>query len=411
MGIFFVSVAAALGISAICSLLEAVVLSLTPGQVDDLVRTHPRAGAIWQGFKAQIQRPIAVILVLNTAAHTVGATIAGAKFEEQFGDAGLVWFSILFTYLMLQFTEILPKTMGVKYNRPLAPLVAGPLVFFVKILAPLLWIIHFVNKPFERKSTGHDVSTLEEIAALAGLARLGGLLGVHQERIIRGASRLSRMTAKQLMIDLKEISFLSTSQTLHDALMAAHEDPHTRFPICEDNDKNKVAGYVNFKEMIYWSRTNPADPGLLGIIRPVHFALPDTPAPELLKAFVDRHEHIAIIQTATGETLGLVTLEDLVEELVGELEDEFDRLPRMLHHMTGGTWMVGGGVPMPSLAEKLNINLGDASGNLSKWIIDRFGRMPRVGEVHREAGLEFMIRRIRRGKVFEVAITMHGKRV
>lgn len=121
MLVFVVSVLAALLVSFLCSILEATVLSLTPRQVANLSSRQPKLGAVWQHFKAHIDRPIAVILILNTAAHTIGAAIAGAKFEELYGDEGILWFSLLFTYVMLQFTEILLKSLGVHYNRQLAP--------------------------------------------------------------------------------------------------------------------------------------------------------------------------------------------------------------------------------------------------------------------------------------------------
>ncbi len=406
MLILAASVLFALSISALCSLLEAAVLSLSPGQVDDLARRSPGVGAIWQGFKAQIQKPIAVILILNTAAHTIGATIAGAAFEDQFGVAGLVWFSLLFTYVMLQFTEILPKTMGVRYARQLAPMIARPLAMLVRLLSPVLWFIHLVNKPFERRKSkhGHDSNTLDEIAALARMARLGGLLGEHQERIIRGASRLSNLTTENVMIPAKDVAFLSNSQTLFDALIAAHNDPHTRFPIHEADDKNQVLGYVNFKEMIYWSRTNPQDPGFRGIIRPVHFVKPNVSAAQLLKVFVDQHEHMAIVQNDAGETLGLITLEDLIEELVGELEDEFDRLPRMLHRLSGGVWMVGGGVLMSELAMQLQEPKLAEPGTVGAYLLRQLGPQPKLADRLTSHGWDFLVRRLRRGKVFEVSV-------
>lgn len=410
MLILAITVLFALSVSALCSLLEATVLSLTPGQVNDLSRTHPRAGEIWRGFKAQIQKPIAVILVLNTAAHTIGATIAGAKFEEQFGSAGLIWFSILFTYLMLQFTEILPKTMGVRYNRRLAPLMARPIALLMRLLSPVLWFIYLVNKPFERAAGAQpNVSTLEEITALAGMARIGGLLGIHQERIIHGAARLSRLTAADVMIPARDVVMMSTEQTLSQALDVAYADPHTRFPIHEGTDRNAVIGYINFKELVHWPRSNPGDNQLMNIIRPVYFVSTDTRAPDLLKAFVDRHEHIAIVRSASNETLGLVTLEDVIEELVGELEDEFDRLPRMVHRLAGERWMVGGGVPMRELVTQTRLDIPPANGNLSEWLIDRFGKTPRTGATHREGGWDFTVRRMRRGKIYEVAISANSQ--
>jgi hypothetical protein len=107
--LFIVSVVLALSVSAICSMLEATLLSFTPTQVAELTNRQPRLGALWQRFKSNIERPIAVILLVNTAAHTIGATVAGAQFETVFGDEGVIWFSLVFTYLMLQFTEILPQ--------------------------------------------------------------------------------------------------------------------------------------------------------------------------------------------------------------------------------------------------------------------------------------------------------------
>ena len=411
MTLLLTSVFAALFISALCSVLEATVLSLTPSQVAQMSSHHRHAGAIWQEFKARIDRPIAVILIVNTAAHTIGATLAGAQFELLFGDEGLIWFSLLFTYLMLQFTEILPKTLGVNYNSRLAPLIAVPLAVLIRVLAPVVYLVHFINRPFERKRDDPlKAAPLEEITALAGMARLSNIISRHQERIIQGTSELSLKHIHDIMIPVEQVTFLSTSESLTDAIITAHLDPHTRFPICEDDDRNRVLGYVNFKEMIYRLRMNPADPSLHGIIRPVHFAVPDQPAAELLRAFVEHHEHMAIVRGDDGKTLGLVTLEDVIEELVGELEDEFDRLPRMLHALRGGTWMVGGGVPVAELASKLGLTLPDAHGSTSAWLIRRFGHIPKPNEIHREDGAEFMVRRTRRGKVFEVSATIDSAR-
>jgi putative hemolysin len=206
------------------------------------------------------------------------------------------------------------------------------------------------------------------------------------------------------MISLEHVNFLSTKQSLADAIVAAHVEAHTRFPVCEDGDPHRVVGYVNFKEMIYFMRTNPGDPSFRGIIRPVRFVPPETSAADLLQGFVSEHVHMALVRDREGRTLGLVTFEDIVEELVGELEDEFDRLPRMAHLMTGGTWMIGGGTPMTEVARLLGRELPETTGTLSAWLIKRFGKVPRPGETYREGSTEFTARRIRRGKIFEVAM-------
>lgn len=408
MTFFIATLLGALVVSAFCSLLEAVVLSLTPTQIAQLSTRSPHVGAIWQHFKVHINRPIAVILTLNTAAHTIGATLAGAQFELLFGN-GLIWFSLLFAYLMLQFTEILPKTLGVHYNNTLALFIAYPLAFLIRVLSPILYLIHLINRPFERQRGPSRPAPLEEIAALAGLARLSNLISRHQERIIQGTWQLSQKHVRDIMIPLEQVTFLSTSQSLSDAIISAHLESHTRFPICEGKDSNRVLGYVNFKEMIYRLPTDAGDASLHEIIRPVHFVAPEQSATELLRTFVERHEHMAIVRGANEKTLGLVTLEDMIEELVGELQDEFDRLPRMFHPLKDGTRMVGGGIPIAELAKKLGLTLPDAHGSTSAWLIRRLGRIPKPNDTYRANGAEFIVRRTRRGKIFEVSIIPSDK--
>jgi CBS domain containing-hemolysin-like protein len=406
MTLLILSLLVVLGVSCLCSLLEAVVLSVTPSQIAAISIKKPKLGAIWHGLKTHIQQPIALILVLNTAAYTVGATVAGAQFSELFGHKWVWLYSVVLTFVMVQFTEILPKTLGVRFNRELAGVIAGPLNSVLTVLTPFLRLVHWINHPFEaKKGSSAFVATAEEIAAMAGLARLSNQISFHQERIIRGASHLARHKVYEVMIPVEQVAFLSTSQTLAEAVIAAHMDIHTRFPVCEKNDKNNVVGYVNFKEMIYFMRTNPQDPSFRGIIRPVHFAGPDESAADLLQVFVEQHIHIAIVRDKNGATLGFVTLEDLVEELVGEIEDEFDKLPRMFHALSGGTWMVGGGVSMAEVAKGLNNPKLESAEKVSVWLSNALRHPPKPGDIYRQAGVEFAVRRVRRGQVFEVSVT------
>ena len=408
MVLLVISIFAALTVSFLCSLMEASLLSLTPGQMADLSARRPAIGLIWQGFKANIEKPIAVILILNTAAHTIGATVAGSEFKELFGDKWIWAFALVFTAVMVQFTEILPKTLGVRFNRELAGLMARPLSAAVLVFTPLLKLIHRVNRPIEIK--GYDkeqkqLPTVEEISALAGLARLSREISVQQEKIIKEASRLSWLTAREAMITIEQVSFLSTAQDISRALIAAHMDAHTRFPVCVDDDRDRIAGYVNFKEMVYFMRTNPNDPSLQGVIRPIYFVCPDDRLSSILESFVSQHNHIAIVRDSFGKTLGMITMEDLVEELVGELEDEFDRLPRMLHALSGDVWMIGGGVHMSEVCQQTGFALPATQETVSAWLGQRLGRVPKPGDVYREAGAEFVVRRTRRARVFEINAT------
>jgi putative hemolysin len=307
---------------------------------------------------------------------------------------------------MLQFTEILPKSLGVRFNMEVARWIARPLSLGIMVLYPVTRLIHWVNRPFEFRRRGQPArATLEEITALAGLARLSNQIGPTQERIIVSAARLREMRVRQVMLPLDQIVFLSTGQDISEALVAAHIDAHTRYPVCEGQDRDRVVGYVNFKELVYFMRTNPNDPSFQGIIRPVRFANPDQSAADLLRTFINEHVHIAIVRDAQDKTLGLVTMEDLVEELLGELEDEFDRLPRMFDALSGGTWMVGGGTPISEVAKRLELDVADQQGTISAWLERRLGRKPAVGDEYQEAGSRFSVRRLRRGQAFEIVIS------
>jgi CBS domain containing-hemolysin-like protein len=407
MSIFIVSVMMALSISAFCSLMEAALLSLTPAQVAELTDKHPGTGAIWQGFKRNIERPIAVILIMNTAAHTIGASIAGAQFDELFGDDWIWVFSLAFTFLMLQYTEILPKTLGVRYNRKMALLIATPLSVAIRVFSPVIRVIYWLNRPFENGNAHPErANTVDEIASLAAMARLSKEIGRHQERIIRTAPHLSSIPASKVMIPLAQVSMFSTAQTVHEALIAAHIDAHTRFLICEGDDRRNVIGYVNFKELVYFMHTNSNCPRLEGIVHPVHFVTPDKPCSELLKTFVEQHVHMAVVRDRDNHALGLITLEDIVEELVGELEDEFDRLPRHIHRLAGNTWMIGGGAALEEIETALGRKLSERKGTLASWLESQATAPIRIGDKIVIADCEFVIRRIRRGRPFDVSVSI-----
>jgi putative hemolysin len=160
--------------------------------------------------------------------------------------------------------------------------------------------------------------------------------------------------------------------------------------------------------MIYFMSTNPADPSLNGIIRPVHFVAPDRPATELMQVFLDEHKHIAIVRDEAGRSLGLVTLEDMMKEMLGELGDEFDRLPKSVHALSGGTFMFGGGVTMNEVSAALGGVLPAGPSTLAAWLEEQIGQPPAGGQAIKHSGADILIRRVRRGRVFEASVTTMG---
>jgi len=408
--LFVFSVSVALVVSFFCSLSEGAILSLTPAQIAKMSQDHPALAEIWKRFKQNIDRPISVILLLNTTAHTIGASVAGAQFDKIYGAEWIWVFSLALTFVMLQFTEIAPKTLGVRHNYAIALFLAKPLDYSIRLFQPVLKLLHYLNRPF----TGKDVeqatqrAAIEELYSMASLARLTNVINPDQEKIIQRIPKLSARTAHQLMIPVEQVVFIKAEHSIKEAIAVAQNDPHTRFPVYSSGDKNKVAGYVNLKELVFEQSAHP-DSALLRPIRPVEFIEPSITAQELLKRFVNERIHLAIVRE-NEQTLGLITMEDIIEEMLGEIEDEFDRLPRMCQEVSGDTWMVGGGLTLKELNQRLGIHVsGGDNESTSDWFIRQIGRVPSAGESVRAHNKIFQVRRMRRGRVFEVAVLNNDK--
>ncbi|MDD3153304.1 MAG: CNNM domain-containing protein [Victivallaceae bacterium] len=401
MTLLIFSVVFALVISHLCSLLEAALLSLTPSQLATIDRRNPKTGFLCRQMKQNIDRSIAVILIVNTAAHTIGAAVAGAEFGRLYGNHWLWVFTLAFTLVMVQYTEILPKTIGVRFNTSIMARAARPLNFMTMFFAPLIAMVGLLNRPFEFRRKGKEPSTADEISALAAVARNRQQISSRQERIIRAVPQLSATTARQVMLPIDNVSFISTDQSLSDAISKVGVDFHTRYPVCRGNDRNDVLGYVNFKELVAVYRAAPETARLGDLVRPIGFSEPDECVAELLERFATQRCHMAIVRGADQKSLGLVTMEDIVEELMGDLDDEFDPLPRTFYSPSEHLWVVGGGISLAQLGRETNLELPRRAEPVSKWFIRMLGRVPRGGDSYRVGNAEFCVRKLRRGSVLE----------
>jgi putative hemolysin len=331
MTVLIIAVIAALLLSFVCSIAEATLLSLSPGQIASLIERRPRAGKIWKSFKRNIDRPVAVILMVNTAAHTIGAATAGAQFAALYGSDHVVLFSLLFTLVMFQLTEIAPKTLGVRHAPAMAVILARPLAWAVWLCSPILALVQILNRPFSGPRSGREVPIpIEEITALAATACLSSVITPEQERIIFGAARLSSLSARDVMTPVSEATFLSRDQTRGEALTSLRSRPQKRSAVTE-GDQGDVLGYVNFNELVYSSGVSPSgEDDLSRLIRPIRPVPAATPVPELLNLFVN--EQVAMVVVREGdETIGILTIEDIVEELVDErpAPSPHERVPLM----------------------------------------------------------------------------------
>ncbi|MBE6358326.1 MAG: HlyC/CorC family transporter [Lentisphaerae bacterium] len=397
----FVSLGCAFFVSHICSLMEAAVLSVTPSQLAELRQKHPVSGDLALSLKREIDKPLAVILILNTAAHTIGAAVAGASFAELGYGRYMGVFSLVFTLLMVQYTELLPKTLGVRFNTSILRVAVRPLYFASLLMSPLIKLTKLINRPFEGRAPARPTPA-EEISALAAMARSTQAISSRQERIIRMVPSLSEKRASEVMIALEDVSFLDADMSLDDAINATGNDFHTRYPLCIEGDRSRVPGYVNIKEIILAVQHGKGDMKVSDIMRPIAFVDSDDTASKLLEMFAAQHCHMTIVRDVdSGKTIGLVTLEDIVEELIGDLDDEFDPLPRTFYAPGDNLWVVGGGVSLTQLARDTQLDLPRRAESVSAWFARELGKQVKVGDTLTWKNAVLFVRKVRRQQVWE----------
>ncbi len=321
----YLAVGIAIIVSALCSIFEAVLYSVPPGHVEILARNNKRSGQTLKRLKKDIEKPITAILTLNTIANTMGAAVAGASAAAVLGEQYLGLFSAAFTIAILLFSEILPKTAGVTYAKVLAPWIAMPLAWLVKLLAPLIWLCQAVTRIIPGRG-GEVLISAKEIQAIAVLSRKSGAIEPEQEKVIANILELQNISARQVMTPRTVTFSLSEHLTVAEAReMKAQWNQHSRAPVF-DKDPDDVVGIVLRKDVFLDDSGEQGKSLLSDLIHPVHFVPETAPLNRLLVDFFERRQHLFVVVDEYGSVTGVISLEDIIEEIVGrEIIDESDK--------------------------------------------------------------------------------------
>jgi CBS domain containing-hemolysin-like protein len=318
-----VAVSAAVGISALCSLFEAVLYSVPIGHVETMAEAGRRSGTILRSLREQVDRPIAAILSLNTIANTAGAAVAGAAFVGVFGDSRLVYFSAFFTLAILLFSEVIPKTVGVVYCRGLASPIARPLLALVWIFRPLIWLTGLVTRLIARGREQSGVSG-EELLVMARLGHKEGAIDADEAAVIENILGLEEKTVRDIMTPRTVMFSLAVSLSLDELRESKQPLNHSRVPVY-DSDADDVVGMVLRRDVLTAMAEGGWDRPVEDFMRPVDFVVEAMAVDRLLRQLLESRQHLAVVINEYGGLAGLVTLEDVLEEILGtEIVDEFD---------------------------------------------------------------------------------------
>ena len=355
MLLFVTAVGIVLVVSFLCSIFESVLLSLTRPQVEIMVREEKRAGRLLSRFKENMDVPIAAILILNTAAHTIGAAVAGASYSSVF-DVGTLWiFSILFTIAVLLLTEIIPKTLGVAHAPALATPVAHGIQLLTVLLRPLVWLSERISRSI-RSDIDVPITSSEEIRLLASLGRSEGVVGDQTAEMIVGATQLRYLHAHDVLLPREDVRFLSGTMSREDVVELITSSGHSRFPFSPTPDLGDVGGVVLAKDLLTWLLQHD-DPEIdWAAVQKDPLVVPDSvPLPQLLHTYQQTQRHLAVVVDEYGSVEGIVTLEDVLEEIVGEIDDESDTPARDFHKSADGSLLVRGRADLRKLSDRLDI--------------------------------------------------------
>jgi CBS domain containing-hemolysin-like protein len=327
--LLFVYVFIALFFSFLCSIAEAVLLSITPSYIERLQGTRPKSAKLLNNLRLKnIDRSLAAILTLNTIAHTVGAIVAGAKAAVVFGETWIGIFSAIMTLAILFFSEIIPKTIGAVYWEKLAVVTAVFVMWLTKILYPLIWVSERLTK-FISKGKQQHIFSREEFLAMAGLGKKTGDIDEHESRIIDNLFRLGSLKAKDIMTPRRVIHYLQENDRINDVFDHVVKTKFSRIPIYSQ-DIDDITAFVLKDDVLMAQAQGQEDWQLKQIQREMVCVLDEMKLPNLLETLLDQRQHIALVVDEYGDTRGLVTLEDLVETLLGlEIMDEVDEVRDM----------------------------------------------------------------------------------
>jgi len=356
MLVFFLAIATALASSFVCSISEAVLLSVSHAQIEALGKS--RAADLLRKYKREIDLPIAAILTLNTTAHTIGASVAGAYYGDVFDPKTLWLFSALFTLAVLLFSEIIPKTLAVASAGTLATPVAYGVAVLVAVLKPFLKVTRAIARTL-RSDSAQPVTSLEEIRLLASLGRTEGVVGTLAADMIEGVATLRELRARDVMVPRARVVYLSGLRSLDENLEVIRRTGHSRFPYTRTGDLDHVEGVVLVKDLMFTLREADENIDLEELATKALVVPSATTLERLLRMFQQERRHLAVVVDEYGGTEGIVTLEDVLEEIVGEIEDESDRVDPFVTKRADGSLVCRGWAEARAVLGGLGVEADD----------------------------------------------------
>lgn len=433
----FLVVLAMVLVNAVFAAYEIALASVSLSRLQMLATEKRRGAAAAVHMKSEIEQSLAVVQLGITLVGLIAGATGGASASEDIAPMIQSWgvgrqtaevlaialVVVPLTAITIVVGELMPKLFALK-NKEWVALILSPMMrFFARSTFPIVWflessasgLIRILERFFLPRSfveDGAEPNEIQEIRNIVNSARASRLIGAREEGIILGAAKLSAREVGEIAIPADQIRTLQVDEPLADSLVKAHLDMHTRFPVTEQIDEpQSIVGYVTFKDIVSSLRMNGSEPTIQGILRAIPSIPASTNIANAMEFLLRERTHISLVRDSDSTILGMITLEDIVEELVGDIQDEHDQLP--VHIIKSGSgWVVGGGVNLQKMKAQTGIDLigPEVEGpilprNISTLIIERMAPRPPAGGENIQVGeVRVVIRKVRRQRVLEAFV-------
>ncbi len=359
-------------------------------------------------------RFIGAMLLGNTIANIGASALTTSVLTSIFGDTGVIYATIGMTFVLLVFAEVLPKTIGINFPDRMSLIVARPVAFFVAAFAPVLiavdWIVGRVLRMFGLRAGEHAtlMSPYEELkSAVDLLHREGGVERSHRD-MFGGVLDLEALTVEDVMIHRTKMRLIDAGLAPEDIVREALASPYTRLPLWKDQPEN-IVGVLHAKDLLRALSAANGDASRLdvaSIAAPPWFVPETTSLRDQLQAFRDRKTHFALVVDEYGSVMGLVTLEDILEEIVGDIRDEHDIAVQGLRQMPDGSVNVDGSVPIRDLNRVMDWTIPDTDATtIAGLVIHEARAIPDAGQVFSFHGFRFEVLRRQRNRLTALKVT------
>ncbi|OMQ02855.1 hypothetical protein BW722_05205 [Lawsonia intracellularis] len=312
-------------ISALCSMMEAAIYSIPITYIEHLREQGSKKGEKLYYLHSNIDQPITAVLILNTIANTAGAALAGAIATTTLHESTMPFFAAILTLLILAFGEIIPKTLGVAYSKRIAIILLNPLCILIVTLKPLIMLSSYLTRlvsPRKRPTVTED-----DIRALTSLSRESGRIKPYEEHVIKNILSLDLKYAHEIMTPRTMVFSLHENLTVSEAYSNPKIWNYSRIPIYGENNED-ITGIIQRYEIGRYMTNGETEKKLLEIMQPAKFVLESQTVDHLLLAFLEERQHLFIVLDEYGGLSGVVSLEDVLETMLGrEIVDESDTTP------------------------------------------------------------------------------------